>query len=202
MMNPYPLLIILFSALHFSGTTLNKVLPATLPEVMLAPLIVHDSKEDDEMIPWAPDRPLTWEDFLCEPQRNTDAVASTSTSLGLAYQIKNGKLTYQITCNFSKTRSWGLMKTNYILAHEQGHFDITEIFARKLHKGLMEYTPNRNTFKKDIDDIYQSIIKQKEAFQNTYDHETDHSRKKAIQLEWLVKIKSLLKESQSYDNYP
>src|ERR671926_1741589 len=64
---------------------------------------IHDlRKEDEESIPWLPTRRLMWDDFLCEPKRNTDAVASTSTSLGLGYQIKNSKLTYQITCSFSK----------------------------------------------------------------------------------------------------
>ena len=201
-MNPAYLFILLLFVVNFSGTPEPEVKAAPLPDHMLAPLIKHSVKEEDEMIPWAPDRRLTWEDFLCSPQRNTDAVASTSTSLGLAYQVKNNHLSYQITCNFSKTKSWGLMKTNYILAHEQGHFDITEIFARKLHQSLLDYKINRNTFKSDIDSIYQSIVKQKEAFQNTYDDETDHSRRKAIQLEWLDKIQDLLNESSPYDNYP
>lgn len=200
-MNPaYILLLLLFLA-NFSGTPAPKVIKAISTEVEMAP-IKHSTKEADELIPWAPERRLMWDDFLCAPQRNTDAVASTSTSLGLAYQVKNYKLSYQITCNFSKTKSWGLMKTNYILAHEQGHFDITEIFARKLHQSLLNYKVNKNTFKTDIDSIYQSIVKQKEAFQNEYDDETDHSRKKAIQLQWLVKIKELLDDSAPYDNYP
>jgi hypothetical protein len=201
MMNPGYLLILALFALNFSGAPLRQA-PAPLPESMHAPLISHPTTEDDEIIPWSPDRRLTWEDFLSEPQRHTDAVASTSTSLGLAYQVKNNRLSYQITCNFSKTRSWGLMKTNYILAHEQGHFDVTEIFARKLHQSLLNYNLKRGSFKQDIDNIYQSIVKQKEAFQNTYDKETDHSRKKAIQLKWLVKIKDLLDASAPYDNYP
>jgi predicted secreted Zn-dependent protease len=129
-------------------------------------------------------------------------VASTSTSLGIAYQLTNGELTYHITCYFNKEKSWGLMKTDYILAHEQGHFDITEIFARRLHEALQNYQFNKRSFKKDISQIYQGIVKEKEDFQKTYDGETDHSRNRKMQYDWLEKIEQMLAETQPYSNYP
>ncbi len=94
------------------------------------------------------------------------------------------------------------MKTDYILAHEQGHFDITEIFARKLNEALQNYDFNKRTFKNDISEIYQSIVRQKEEFQKMYDGETDHSRKRKAQYEGLEKIQSLLDETEHYASYP
>jgi Bacterial protein of unknown function (DUF922) len=158
--------------------------------------------ETADIIPWQYEKRLAWDDFLCEPKIGTDAVASTSTSLGIAYQLTNGELTYHITCYFNKEKSWGLMKTDYILAHEQGHFDITEIFARKLHEALQNYQFNKRTFKKDIGQIYQAIVKEKEDFQKRYDGETDHSRNRKLQYDWLENIESLLEETQAYSNYP
>jgi predicted secreted Zn-dependent protease len=99
-------------------------------------------------------------------------------------------------------KSWGLMKTDYILAHEQGHFDITEIFARKLNEALQNYEFNKKTFRKDINDIYQAIVKQKEEYQKMYDGETDHSRNKKIQYEWLEKIQELLAVTENFAAYP
>lgn len=168
----------------------------------LNPTAVITPKDDDDYLPWADAQRLTWDDFLCEPKRGTDAVASTSTSLGIAYQMQNGKFTYHITCNFSRTKSWGLMKTDYILAHEQGHFDITEIFARKLNEALQHYDFNKKTFKKDINDIYQDIVSQKEAYQKAYDEETDHSRKRKVQYDWLNTIQKLLDETEAFSSYP
>lgn len=164
----------------------------------------HASKKkvEDGYIPWVPDYRLVWDDFLCAPKENTDAVASTSTALGIAYQIKNGKLTYQITCKFSKLKSWGLVKTPYILSHEQGHFDITEIFARKLNQALQGYQLNRTTFQKDINTIYESVVKSKEAFQAAYDGDTDHSRNKRKQAEWLEAINMLLENTEPFAHYP
>ncbi|HEY0040166.1 MAG TPA: DUF922 domain-containing protein [Flavisolibacter sp.] len=157
---------------------------------------------EDEIIPWRTQRKLTWDDFLLTPQKQGDAVASTSTSLGISYQLKNDKLTYTITCNFSKKKSWGLLKTEYILAHEQAHFDITELHARKLYEALYHYELNPETFKKDIAAIYDRIVKEKEAMQEAYDSETDHSRKKRLQYDWLEKIDTLLAETEPFAVYP
>jgi hypothetical protein len=159
-------------------------------------------EENGEAIPWSVRRVVSWEDFQSTPLRGTEAVASTSTSLGLAYQLKEGELSYEITCNFSKMKSWGLMRTDYILAHEQGHFDITEILARKLYQQLSAYTFNKRTYKQDLARIYNAVVAEKEQMQELYDHETDHSRNKAVQAQWLDRIERMLEESQDWAQYP
>jgi predicted secreted Zn-dependent protease len=85
--------------------------------------------------------------------------------------------------------------------HEQGHFDITEIFARKLNKAMSAYHFNQNTYRKDLNKIYQDIIKEKDNMQDQYDHETNFSRNKEKQMEWLKKIQTMLEELKEYDNY-
>ena len=190
------LLVLLF---NFSGRPVNIPTKALVTD---APAATRLPEETDELIPWMEERRLTWEDFQSEPKSNTDAVASASTSLGIAYQLEGGKLTYKITCNFNKVRSWGLVKSNYILAHEQGHFDITEVTARLLHKAISEYEFNRRTFKQDINKIYEKVVDQKEALQAAYDRETDHSRNKRNQYDWLDKIDDMLEETAVYATYP
>ena len=202
MTNPLPTLATLLFSFIFSAMP-GPALVTPSPDVVRNHVLLRkERKADEEYIPWVQDYRLTWDDFLCEPKRNTDAVASTSTALGIAYQIKNGKLTYQVSCKFSRHKSWGLVKTDYILAHEQGHFDITEIFTRKLHQALQGYPLNRATFQKDINTIYENIVRSKEAFQAAYDAETDHSRNKRKQEEWLERIALLLDDTQPYANYP
>lgn len=186
---------------QFSGLPLPKE-EAAAPVALTRPSTPAVKSEDQEYLPWIDDRRLLWDDFQGEPKRNTDAVASTSTSLGIAYQVKNSTLTYQITCKFSKVKSWGLVKTDYILAHEQGHFDITELYARKLHQELQDYRFNKRTFRKDVNDIYQRIVKEKESFQAAYDGQTDHSRNRKQQMQWLEKIGKLLEETVDYSAYP
>ena len=158
---------------------------------------------DEDQILWQPEYRLSWDDFLCEPLRNTEAVALTSTTLGLAYRIQNGKLSYNINCGFSKKRSWALLKTPYILAHEQAHFDITEIYARKLNQQLKETRFSKGaSMQGQVNAIYEKMMKEKEAFQELYDGETSHSRNKAKQAKWLNKIDEMLAASQPYAAYP
>lgn len=186
--------ILLFNSFLFSNF---EPVETNIPETT-----VHSFIETDDYLSWSASRPLTWEDFMCEPKRNTDAVALTSTALGIAYNASNGKLHYEITCNFSKIKSWGILKTSYILAHEQGHFDITEIYSRILHRELQGYKFNRRTFRQDVNEIYDRVVKEKEAFQLMYDGQTDHSRNKKVQQEWLDKIQQLLTETEPYSDYP
>lgn len=160
------------------------------------------SADNESMIPWTSERKLLWDDFLCEPKKEGDAVASTSTSLGLSYQVRDNQLAFHITCIFSKDKSWGALQTDYILAHEQAHFDITEIHARKLYQALYEYEFNPATFKTDIAAIYNRVVKGKEDMQGTYDGETDHSRNKKRQTEWLQTIDAQLSETDIFSNYP
>jgi hypothetical protein len=199
-MKLFHLLLLLMLSLNFSGS------PAPAKPHAIAAARAGIPKKvinnEDEMIPWRNQRKLNWEDFLSAPQKQGDAVASTSTSLGISYQVKNGVLTYTITCNFSKKKSWGLLKTEYILAHEQAHFDITELHARKLYEALYHYEFNAETVKKDIAAIYEKIVAEKETMQEAYDSETDHSRKRRAQYDWLERIDQMLAETEPFASYP
>jgi hypothetical protein len=155
----------------------------------------------EETIAWQYTRRLSWSDFKANPDPNSDAAASTTTLVGIEYNISNNTLTYNINCRFSKDRSWGLHKTAYILAHEQGHFDIAEIFARKLHKQMSEYQFNKKTFQKDLKKIYEDVMKEKEDWQEQYDKETRHSINKQRQSEWLEKIADALEVYAAYASY-
>ena len=157
--------------------------------------------KDEELLNWSSLRKLTWDDYKGKPDPNSDAAASTTSYLGIEYNFSNNKITYKIACQFSKNSSWGVAKTDHILAHEQGHFDITEIFARKLNKLTGEYKFNKNSFQLDLQKIYDDIQKEKEEFQNLYDDETDYSRNKEKQTEWLKKIEEMLGEYEEYSNY-
>lgn len=186
---------------NFSGMPVPEKTQATVSaRTGTAHLI--DVEETDKIIPWKYRRQLVWTDFKSEPKKEGDAVASTSTSLGLSYQVRDGILTYHITCDFSKERSWGALKTDYILAHEQAHFDITEIHARKLYEALYLYEYDPSTLKADIAAIYNRIVKEKEDMQEAYDGQTDHSRHRAKQREWLERIDQLLTDVDIFAAYP
>jgi hypothetical protein len=165
------------------------------------PFLSFAQASNEELIQWDSSRLLTWTDYKGRPDPNSDAAASTTTYLGIEYRMDEKGFSYRIQCKFSISKSWGRSKTDFILKHEQGHFDIAEIFARRLNKKMAEYTFNQNSYKTDLKKIYDDITNAKEAFQDLYDKETDHSRKKEQQLEWLKKIEKMLADLESFKGY-
>ncbi|MEP6700667.1 MAG: DUF922 domain-containing protein [Bacteroidota bacterium] len=168
---------------------------------LLVPSVFFAQTKGEELLPWSASRQLTWADYKAAPNTESDAAASTTTYLSIDYNIGSKNFSYKIRSLFSKTRSWGLHQTDYILRHEQGHFDIAEVFARKLFKKMNEYKFNRKTYKKDLKKIYDEVTTEKEETQNLYDEETNHSIKRRKQGEWLKKISAMLEEYKDYANY-
>ena len=172
-----------------------------LPFFLLAPSAFFAQSGDEELLEWSPSKKLTWADYKAQPNPESDAAASTTTYLSIEYNITSNSFGYKIQSRFSKTHSWGLHKTPYILSHEQGHFDIAEVFARKLHKKMSEYKFNKKTFQKDLKKIYDEVTDEKEKTQNDYDEETNHSINKDKQKEWLRRIEGMLEEYKGYAGY-
>jgi hypothetical protein len=179
-----------------------RITPYFIASLFLLPMVSHAQDRNDELVQWSPNHKLNWSDYKASPDKESGAAASTTTYLGIEYNVNEQGFTYIIKSKFSKNRSWGLYKTDYILSHEQGHFDLAEVYARKLNKAMSEYSFNRKTFQQDLKKIYEDVIREKEEMQNTYDEETNHSIKKAKQAEWLVKINDMLQEYDAYANYP
>ncbi|TMI74016.1 MAG: DUF922 domain-containing protein [Bacteroidetes bacterium] len=178
-----------------------RICPAYTLAILLMPSMAFAQAKDEETIDWHSSRQLSWNDYKGRPDPNSDAAASTTTYLGIEYKMDDKSFNWKIQCRFSLTKSWGRTKTDIILRHEQGHFDIAEIFARKLHKRMKEYHFNQATYETDLREIYSSITAEKEAFQDLYDNETDHSRKKDVQEKWLKKIATTLEELKGFANY-
>ena len=159
------------------------------------------AKQDEDYISWQENKRLTWDDFKATPLKIGSTAALTTTHLGFSYSVTNGKVSYKINCGFQKSRSWGLVKNDWILKHEQGHFDVAEIFARKLYKQVSEYKFDKISFQKDLDAIYKSVMDEKEKYQQQYDNESDYSRNKTRQEEWLKKIETALKQNKDWAGY-
>lgn len=176
-------------------------LPFLLFFFLAIPAALDAQQNKEELLDWSASRRLTWADYKAQPNPDSDAAATTTTILIVEYNFKNNQFGYVIQSRFSKTRSWGSTKTDYILSHEQGHFDIAEVYARKLNKKLSEYSFNKKTYRKDLKEIYDEVTGEKEETQNEYDRETRHSINKQRQAEWLRKIAAMLDEYADWADY-
>ena len=157
--------------------------------------------QTNNLIPWSASRKLTWSDFKGTPDPHSSNAALTSSNINIEFGYDDEGFQYSIKCSFDKNRSWVRIKNNEVLAHEQGHFDIAEIYARTLNKLMKAYRFNAKTASTDLNQLYESTMKQHRQAQTQYDQETDYSRNKPKQEEWLKKIADDLKGLEAFANY-
>lgn len=170
--------------------------------LLLPVFFSFSTKNSGSEIPWNASRRLNWSDFKSRPDNNSSNAALTSSKITFNYGYGSEKgFNYIITCVFDKNNSWGKVKTDYILSHEQGHFDIAEIYTRKLYKTIKAYSFNEKTVAKDVPVIYQKIMQEESDAQKQYDSETNYSRDKEQQAAWLEKIQRELDALKAYANY-
>lgn len=152
-------------------------------------------------IPWSETRKLSWDDFKARPDAASTNAAMTNSIINIEFNFDDTSLDYSISCRFDKNRSWVKVRTVPVLQHEQGHFDIAEIFARKLAKEMKAYRFNAATVQNDVNNIYDRIMAVYQKHQQQYDQESDFSRNKDKQAEWLSKIAADLKALEAFAGY-
>jgi Bacterial protein of unknown function (DUF922) len=156
----------------------------------------------ESLIEWNASKRLDWNDFKAKPDRNSPNAALTSTTIKFDFTYNDQGLTLHIHCAFDRNLSWGRVRNDYILSHEQGHFDIAEIFARELFKKLKDYQlRDVNKLSRDLNKIYENTMQELNDMQAKYDKETNFSINKEKQSEWLVKISKELERLQPYADY-
>lgn len=171
---------------------------------MILGLIPFQPPQDDETISWQPNERLSWSDFTGKTPSNTRAAATTAS--GISYQFSTSgtrdhiEVDFKVDTYFYPNKSWYQpdLCDAVILSHEQLHFDISELYARKFRKQLSKATFTHSNVKGKVRSIYRKINKELNDFQNEYDDETNFSRDIDQQLIWNEKIKNSLNEKSSF----
>jgi predicted secreted Zn-dependent protease len=164
---------------------------------------IHAQETADEIVNWK-DRPLAFEDFQGS-QDTTFLVYGRPAVAASALRVKviirtdvNNKVTASVTTIFNKRKSWMKEREAWILNHEQGHFDIEEIFARRIRKAMQELTDageeGENKFKELVNDFFLK----KSEYQYKYDNETTHGFHHEDQALWDKTIKEELQKFREW----
>ncbi|MFA0963062.1 hypothetical protein AB9P05_14755 [Roseivirga sp. BDSF3-8] len=144
------------------------------------------AQESSELRPWD-EGPLSWKEFRGKPEAH-DHLHGAVTYAGIALEIENidfwGNITFRAFAVFDRSQSWTREKKDLkLLAHEQLHFDIAEIYARRLEKRLNDLKLKR----KDADTARRLKDKynlQQLEIQALYDKETVHGISESVQARW------------------
>ncbi|MFQ5335045.1 MAG: DUF922 domain-containing protein [Flavobacteriales bacterium] len=153
-----------------------------------------------EFINWDNNRKLEWSDFKAKPQNDNPFDAETHWAVKYNTHLSHDTLVFEILCYVEPEKSWVKKedKTAQLLNHEQGHFDIGELFTRKLRKALTEHHFTIDNMQKEIPQIYNMIMQECTDFQRQYDKETEHSKDIEEQVIWDQKIAGSMKALSAY----
>ena len=131
-----------------------------------------------DTIKWSPDYKLTISDFKelnynFKPRRYDTAkfhvLAYSAVQIGFTFRSEKGKLFVDAFGIFIRSKSWIKGPDESPVRHEQAHFDIAEIYARKFEKSVQEINniENRtfwNSFDKRYKEINESLLKEQDNF--------------------------------------
>ena len=145
------------------------------------------------------DRPLTWDDFKDRP-RDNHFEAEILPSIGYIEQteVKKGVIyvTMAMKVNVAKSDCWvqGGGKDDYILNHEQRHFDIEKIVGEHFKQKILAMELPVDNYNGPINVEYLETLREATRMQKQYDAETRHGQDKQAQAEWNEKIDKELRE--------
>ena len=168
-------------------------------------ILQAQTNEEDDILYWTKSQRLTFVDFQGKPGPGDTALREASAktithkrgsitkSIDVQYKTERGKTVFTIQAGMKKSLSWIKNPGDSIsLRHEQGHFDICEIYTRM--------------FRRDIQKA-KSLAEARELFDKaTAAEEQEHShydRENTFQLggitkEWSEKIRNRLAQLEAY----
>lgn len=160
--------------------------------------------KDLETSSWNESVPIVWKNFKGKIDSNSDAAAQTASGISFGFSIgkTGGRITdfnTTVECLFYPSESWYKpdVVTPHILKHEQLHFDITELHARKFRQQITRVKPS-SKLRTELNGLYKTISKASSQMQHKYDRETNHSIDKDQQAAWNLYIARELKKLEAY----
>jgi hypothetical protein len=145
-----------------------------------------------QVLEWNEYYNLSWRDF--KGKRPGDAAGDAGTVVQIKakpFLVKN-KVDYDVYALFVKDKSWAEAFTAPLLAHEKLHFDIAELYARKIRKKIADMQAQKIT---DVDAYnlsIQELLQESNEMDMQYDVETLHGAMVEKQKEWAEKVKAEL----------
>ena len=152
----------------------------------------YTENPEGDTIYYSAKRPLTWDDFKDRPRDNRFE-AEVIPLMGYAQQnrVVNGIIYVDMAIKVSVAKSdcWVKgEKDDYILNHEQRHFDIEKIISERYKKKLLAMKLPTDNFYGPINVEYLEALREANLMQKQYDAETRHGQDHIAQAQWNEQI--------------
>jgi hypothetical protein len=177
------------------------ILWSTCHRIRATALRLDDLSPYEREVVWYPARRLTWKDFKGEPRDVYPSAAEIKSGIFVEPVIKLGlpaKVLPQVRAVMDTRFSWvkAEYRTEAILAHEQLHFDIAELFARKLRKQYREQIQSVASWQNLGQKLYDDLMEEFVRYQDRYDRDVYADPRK--QADWNQRVKEELDEMSAY----
>lgn len=155
-----------------------------------------DSSHD--LLPWNESYHLQWDDFQGMP--GEDAIGDAGTAVQIKakpFSVRN-LIRYDVVALFNRKKSWSRDQSPALLDHERLHFDIAELYARKIRKRIAQLRGAGVNDVKTYNAEIKKLLAESNKVDYQYDIETLHGALSRQQAEWSQKVKAGLKELERY----
>lgn len=156
-----------------------------------------DGPEGDTIY-YAASRPLTWSDFKSKYRRSNKYAAMVMPNIAYDQdeKIEAGIIHVTLTLKtfLAKSDCWlGVSyKDDYMLNHEQRHFDVAKIITEQFRQQIQKAKVNPDTYEAVINMQYLESYRDMNKMQKAYDTETAHGLNRAAQQNWNKRLDDLL----------
>ncbi|UII75332.1 hypothetical protein LV716_13855 [Flagellimonas sp. HMM57] len=159
--------------------------------------------ENDSLLLWQADRSLTWKDFKGKQLNYHGNVLAEIfgeiKTIGTKWSANNTPI-FTVGVFMDKCSSWTITDDLESLEHEQIHFHIFELSARRIRKKFAELSKNGVSDVTVYQEIFGENLQMNKQLHKEYDIDVVTDQKK--QLEWKVKVLKELEELREYEYIP
>ena len=146
------------------------------------------------------DRPLVWDDFTGTPEETSpyDAFIYWNIRYRFQPQFVGDSVKAKATVFLEMSdRSWArrAKRTDALLRHEQGHFDIARLCAQAFIKTLELRTFSKQNLGSEINQTFRDLLETYKQMERDYDLDTNHSKNIKQQQKWEALLATRLKEN-------
>lgn len=157
-------------------------------------------QDEESAIPWSNQR-LTFGNFSGSIDSSSEHAANSQAGIRLDVEASNDLKAVHIAVAaiFYPDSSWLKVHNEDLLTHEQGHFDLCEVYARKIRRQISTINSrDYATVSQTVVEIYTSFRDQETNAHQKYDVETAHGINRAEQQRWDKRIAAQLRENERY----
>jgi hypothetical protein len=155
---------------------------------------------------WNENYKLEWKDFKGVLDPNIFANALTTYKIeiipeNVLVDAEDNIQDYKnltVVAKFIKDKSWSISKSDNLLAHEQLHFDIVELFSRKIRKKFNELKSENEQRFSIYASAYELLWQECRKYQKKYDSETESGILIDENNIWINKIKQEISDLDKY----